>query len=539
MSLRMDIPSGRVPFLLVGLGVVLGPPALDAQVRPLPPPPVFMERLQEDQGFQEVMGGWEGRTLAAVERGESLTGTLPVAIILALFADSPEPHVNPQDLQEALFQGPSLHGTVSEFYREASGGIFDVQGEVFPWVRTGLTMAEVVGAEYGLGSDARTGEYLLEALAAVDSLVDFGLFDNDGPDGIPNSGDDDGRVDAVAFQFLEVGASCGGPSIWPHRWQIEGWTPDNTPYRTDDLRPDGTPVVVSDYTTQGATDCGGVDIQNSTTISHELGHVLGLPDLYDSSGGLEPQYRRWVVGCWSLMAAGSWGCGADDRVRWVRPTHFGAWEKQILGWVEVEEVESFLDGELTLGPVQDEHRILRIPLETALPATAPAEYLLVEYRTQEGFDADLPASGVLVYHVDPKLPGNRPCDTCPQQYRVALLEADGNRSLQRTFLEGGDRGEPGDAWGNGTEGRITPNTEPSSRLNSGDPSAVTIYEVAIVDGIARIRLSTRELPLPSLTQSFLDSWAPVLTPEEREFLDTMGNENGAYDVGDLRAYLRR
>ena len=29
------------------------------------------------------------------------------------------------------------------------------------------------------------------------SDVDFGLFDNDGPDGVPNSGDDDGYVDIV------------------------------------------------------------------------------------------------------------------------------------------------------------------------------------------------------------------------------------------------------------------------------------------------------------------------------------------------------
>ena len=539
MSCPMGVFRRQIPVLLVGIGSLLAPPLLDAQVRPLRPPPAFMERLQRDRGFQDVTGGWQSRTLAAMDRAESLTGTLPVAIILALFADSPEPHLDPHDLQAALFQGPSPHGTVTQFYQEASGGLYDVQGQVFPWVRTTLTMAEVVGSDYGLGGDARTGDYLLEALSAVDTLVDFGLFDNDGPDGIPNSGDDDGRVDAVAFQFLEVGASCGGPSIWPHRWQIEGWTADNPPYRTDDLRPDGTPVVVSDYTTQGATDCGGAQIQNATTISHELGHVLGLPDLYDSSRGIEPQYRRWVVGCWSLMAGGSWGCGVDQRVNWVRPTHFGAWEKQILGWVEVEELGTFLEGEVVLAPVQEEQRVLKIPMEPNLPASTAGEYLLLEYRTREEFDADLPASGILVYHVDPKIPGNRPCDTCPRRYRVALLEADGNRGLQRTFLEGGNRGEPGDAWGNSGVGRITPNTDPSSRLHSGEPSAVTIYGISLEAGAARIRLSTRNLPLPSLTQSFLDSWEKPLTEEEVEFLDRMGNGNGMYDVGDLRAYLRR
>lgn len=512
--------------------------SLHAQVSELPPPPAFLKRLQENPGFQAVSRGWKARTAGAIQRSESLTGTLPVAIVLALFADSPEPHILPEDLQAALFDGPSAYGTVSEFYQEASGGLLQVSGQVFPWVRTSLTMAEVVGDGYGLGEDARTGEYLLEALAAVDTLVDFGLFDNDGPDGVPNSGDDDGRVDAVAFQFQEVGASCGGPAIWPHRWRIEGWT-DGVPYQTDDLRPDGTPVVVSDYTTQGATDCGGVALQNASTISHELGHVLGLPDLYDSSQGLEPEFRRWVVGCWSLMAAGSWGCGIDDRVDWVRPTHFGAWEKEVLGWVDVEEVPPVLEREATLAPVQDGQRILKIPLETGLPAGVPYEYLLLEYRTREGFDTDLPASGVLIYHVDPKVSGNRPCPSCLQQYRVSLLEADGNHSLQRSFLQGGNRGEAGDAWGNSETGRLTPSTEPSSRLTSGDPSAVTIYNITLEGGEAKILFSSRLIPTSSLTQPFLDSWATHMTSEEEAFLDARGNGNGTYDVGDLRAYLRR
>ena len=40
-----------------------------------------------------------------MERSESLTGTLPVAIILALFADSPEPHVTASQVQQAMFDG--------------------------------------------------------------------------------------------------------------------------------------------------------------------------------------------------------------------------------------------------------------------------------------------------------------------------------------------------------------------------------------------------------------------------------------------------
>ena len=500
------------------------------------PPMSLLARLQDPQGPPGMEGGWIARTARAILQDEPLTGTMPVAIILALFADSPEPHISTDQIQQAMFDGPSAFGTVSEFYSEASGGRFTVTGQTTPWVRTSLTMAEVVGSEYGLGGDAQTGTYLLEAVAAADFLIDFTQFDSDGPDGVPNSGDDDGIADALAIQFIELAASCGGPSIWPHRSSLSGWT-GGQPYESNDIGFDGTPILLGAYTTQGATDCGGVEAQNATTIAHELGHVLGLPDLYDRSQGLEPERRRWVVGCWSLMAAGSWGCGTEDREGWVRPTHFGPWEKDLLGWLsEVVFVEPGLDGSFTLEPVQTSGRVLKIPLE---PDAPNPEYYLVEYRTQEGFDADLPSSGVLIYHIDPKIGGNRPCDTCPQLYRVGLVEADGNDSLRRTFLQGGNRGEPGDAWGFPGPGSLTSNTTPSSRLNSGEPSAVTVYSISIEDGVAHLNLSSRAIPTVSLLQAFLQTTSPPLTGDEESYLDSRGNGNGQFDVGDLRAYLRR
>lgn len=503
-------------------------------------PQAYFRRIGQEPGFFTLGKGWKQRMASTLLASEALTGTMPVAIILALFSDSSVPTISAQEVQRALFDGPSPYGTAAEYYAEVSGGRFNLSGQVFPWIRTSLSMAEVVGGEWGLGDDARTGEYLFEAVAAVDGEVDFGLFDNDGPDGVPNSGDDDGQVDAVAIQFQEVSASCGGPSIWPHRSRLQNWTEDDKPYETDDLQPNGRPIVVNDYVTQGATDCGGLEAQKATTIAHELGHVLGLPDLYDRSQGVPPEYRRWVVGCWSLMAAGAWGCGVEDRGSWVRPTHMGAYEKERLGWIdEVEEVGSVLDGTYTLEPIQSSQHILKVPLEPGVPEEEGGEYLLLEYRTKDGFDRDLPAAGVLVYHVDPKIPGNQVCDSCPQHYRVSLLEADGNNTLRRNFQDGGNRGEAGDAWGVNGPGVIASNTYPSTRLHSGYRSPVTIYQIALEVGSARINLSSRYISSASLLRPFLNSLAPLLTSEEKAYMDFHGNGNGQYDIGDLRAYWMR
>ncbi len=500
-------------------------------------PAAYYERLSQQPDAFQLKHGWITRASGAAAASEAVSGILPLLVIPGLFSDSPEPHISASEVQQALFDGPSAHGTVSEFYQEVSGGRFGVRGVTLPWTRTTITLDSAVGSEYGLGVDAGTGSFLLELLAAADPSLDFGEFDNDGLDGVPNSGDDDGYVDAVAFEFLEVSASCGGPGIWPHRWTIAGWT--DFAFNTDDTAPDGSPIRVNDYIIQSVADCDGATVQSAATIAHELGHVLGLPDLYDRTRGIEPEDRIWVVGCWSLMAAGSWGCGTSNRSGWAGPTHLGAWEKEQLGWLsDVQVVEDALGGELSLQPVIESQRVLKIPLEFGAPADTN-EYLLVEYRKQEGFDVDLPSSGVLIYHVDPTIAGNQPSQATRPWHKVRLEEADGNRGLLRTFPEGGNRGEPGDAWGALGPGRFSNSTEPATRLNSGSPTGVTFYDIALDGDVARIELSTIALALDRLLEPFLGTAATPLTVAEQEYLDTVGNGNGRYDVGDLRAYLKR
>jgi len=44
-------------------------------------------------------------------------------------------------------------------------------------------------------------------LRKADADIDFARFDNDGPDGVPDSGDDDGVVDAVFIAMSSVPAN--------------------------------------------------------------------------------------------------------------------------------------------------------------------------------------------------------------------------------------------------------------------------------------------------------------------------------------------
>ena len=83
-------------------------------------------------------------------------------------------------------------GSLTHFYREMSRGQFELTGEVLPRWYASHSKADVyVDAEGDYGRFAR------EVLQAADADVDFGRYDNDGPDGVANSGDDDGYVDYI------------------------------------------------------------------------------------------------------------------------------------------------------------------------------------------------------------------------------------------------------------------------------------------------------------------------------------------------------
>jgi len=494
-----------------------------SHIRGIPLPAAYYRQLLESPDLYEFERALFNRSDL---QGTPAQGDARIPVVLALFSDSPaEPHITREMVQAALFTGPAARGTITQAYLEISRGALNVGGEAFGWVRSSLTMGEVVGANLGFGPDARIGEYLVEALDSIDAGVDFAQFDNDGPDGVANSGDDDGYVDVITFEFLEIAASCGGPAIWPHRSTLQGRS--GQPYRTDDVGVSGDTILIQDYITQGASDCDGQSVQDASVMTHEFGHALGLPDYYhwlDTSIG--PFGRRWVLGCWELMAAGSWGCGpvSDPRPPFG-PTHMSAYSKFVLGWLDFIDVGEVWNQEITLDPVQTSGLALRIPM-----GSVSTEFLIVEYRALIGFDAQLPGAGVLMYKQD-FTASRRPDPSSNDPYFLSILEQDANNSLQLLAADGGNWGEIGDAWGvGGVSSKLNSETTPPLRLSDGGRTPVMVHEVYVEGDRARLVIST------GLTPRLIAPALPFEVTRIRSFSEPVriAGGSGPYTgVGDL------
>ena len=109
--------------------------------------------------------------------------------VFARFRDESDASEAAPDFASRLFDA-DVPGSLTHFYDEMSRGQFLLTGTALPRVYT----SRDVSTSYRGGQFER---FVREILDAVDADTDLSLYDNDGADGRPNSGDDDGYVDFV------------------------------------------------------------------------------------------------------------------------------------------------------------------------------------------------------------------------------------------------------------------------------------------------------------------------------------------------------
>lgn len=375
-------PAGTV----VATAARVRPGAFPTGISTVRPPAVALERAKERRAEFARLFVKPGRfsavgSFSAPSQVQSLSAAPSIAtgnnrflILLVQFNDLSFVVNSPQTaffnlLNQDGYAANGATGSVWNYYYENSSGAFNPQFDVVGPV-TLSRAASYYGAndENGNNIYERARDMVEEAvnLAKRDFHVDFSVYDNDG----------DGYIDNVFVFFAGHNEAEGGGdnTIWPHAWSV---------YHKEVLL-DGVRLYTYACTSElrGAS---GSTMAGIGTYCHEFGHVLGLPDFYDT----DRDDNGWArgLGSFSLMSGGNYNNYGRT------PPYLNIEERNLLGWYNSSPSVFEEGGQYSLEPVTKNACYIR---ETI----TENEYFLFEYRQKKGWDEYLPNSGMLIYHVD-------------------------------------------------------------------------------------------------------------------------------------------
>jgi len=271
---------------------------------------------------------------------------------------------------------------------------------------------------------------------------------------------------------------------------------------------------------------------------HELGHTLGLPDLYDYTRASQG------VGPHCMMAAGTWGRAEGDRVPGQTPTSLSAWHKIALGYVVPTEVsvEYRWTGALNRFNHNDfsQYNVLKV--------TSPLDhlqYFLVENRDiSTKWDAGLHSwlgnmwmhgrnytGGILIFHVDESMRISHNANDNFRRKFVDLEEADGSNFFDgrsTSLTNWGDHFFRADNFHN-----FAPGTNPSSNFYEPRTTSVALERGnhSVVTGIT-IRVTSNRAEFMTVT---VNEFAPLREPVPSAEIDfeaeiLTGLEPGSYSI---------
>lgn len=306
--------------------------------------------------------------------------------------------VNTQNFEGFNFAGRfnPCTGSVRDYFYDQSMGQFDPVFDVVGPVNVPFASTEC-GNQYS--------EVFRASLDAIDAQVDFTKYDADG----------DGGIDMVFFLVAGYAASYSGNSeeyLWPHMSYLYGFDPETHQWYVPEY--DGmymgryaSSTEIYGWESYGMTEPNGIG-----TICHEFGHVLGLPDLYDTDYG--DQGQSFDPGEWDVMAGGSYG----NRGR--TPVGYSLWERTELGWATPVMLT---EGSHELESIDKSNTGFRLNTPNEY------EYFLFENRQNNKWDRSLPSHGMVVARVDhsnPRAWQNNEVNCNPEHNYYELLRASGS-----------------------------------------------------------------------------------------------------------------
>lgn len=421
--------------------------------------------------------GRQKRMLRKAQASNVFQGTKKGLIILVQFTDSKFKSGHDLALyrriaNEVNYSDNNFRGSIKDYFKAQSHELFELDFDV-----AGICQLQHTYAYYGKNSndnDVRAGQMVAEAcLWAHEHGTDFSKYDWDG----------DGEVDQVFVLYAGHGEASydkDPDTIWPHMHYLSA-----SDYRKS-LSLDG--VTVDTYACSSELNGDG-NLDGIGTFCHEFSHCMGFPDLYDTS------YAGWFgMGDFDLMCSGSYN--GDSKC----PAGYSAYEKAECGWLTLKDMTD-VEKETSIAGVQpmsadgDAYVIKNKGHED--------EYYILENRQKTGWDSYLPASGLMITHVDYDADiwdWNMP--NTSGKYEDANGNTKTNDHQRLTIFRAGnsssDYGDSSDLYPYRGNNSLTKTSSPASTLynTNSDGSKymhVAITDIAIAaDGTASFTLSKKE-----------------------------------------------
>ena len=314
-------------------------------------------------------------------------------VILANFDDKKMQSTHTQSTFDELCNSTNCtvnsgYPSAAEYFNSQSYGAYRPQFDVF-----GPVTLSKEYAYYGKNvGDDDEDEYATDAVIEACILanqqfadLNFANYDSD----------NDGYVDFVYVIYAGKGEADGGDAntIWPHNYSIQelmGY-PDYTQYTKSQTRLDG--VYLDNYAMSGELEGRGT-LSGIGTLCHEFGHVMGLPDFYDTNYGANSE-NGLTPGDWDIMDAGSYNGSGHC------PPNYSPWERYFFGWhTPVNLGNEGANIELTANGKEGYQAYQINTSGKQQTATTSGECYYIENRQAEGWDKPLTGHGLLIWKVN-------------------------------------------------------------------------------------------------------------------------------------------
>ena len=280
---------------------------------------------------------------------KNVNGVLNVIVVPVEFADTLGSS-SITTLNKQVFEN------VRGYFQTVSYGKISLIGEIYDsWITLPENMSFY--GYWGGENDHNTGAFrlIMDVIHYVDPLIDFSSYD-----------------------FILIVHSGEDEAVSQNSTDIRSWGYwENLGAKTQDDLIFNQGAVISEFSSLGM-------------FCHEFGHVLGLPDLYNT----DKNSSTIFVGKWGLMGLGNYN---GDPLG-SKPSHIMGWGKMFLGWIntaQIVEINANQPKNFTIFPLENAGNGIKL----IKILTEFSDYFFCEFR----IDKNLPETGVLITRINESL----------------------------------------------------------------------------------------------------------------------------------------